>query len=204
MRFIKTIYTIVFLHFFGLIKTNNLKKSYNRYIKKRLLSEDECNLKTLSCFECNSPLKSCVYNQDICSVSTDNDTTELFWYSKLMTCKDKESDNKMSNYCGTINIDTSNREIEIRDSKLYGSNSIENLFCSWEFSKSKEIGNIKVNFKDIYETLVELELYLFLILMHIFFLTLIINLVKKFLKKNTIKLKLFIFILKFLNQFLFK
>ena len=168
MRFIKTIYTIVFLHFFGLIKTNNLKKSYNRYIKKRLLSEDECNLKTLSCFECNSPLKSCVYNQDICSVSTDNDTTELFWYSKLMTCKDKESDNKMSNYCGTINIDTSNREIEIRDSKLYGSNSIENLFCSWEFSKSKEIGNIKVNFKDI-NSETYLGLFVFDSDAHIFF-----------------------------------
>ena len=150
MNFIKAIvYTIIILNFFYIIKANNLKKFYNRYIKKRLLSEDQCIPETMSCFECNSPLKSCVYNQNICSKSTDNDTTELFWYSKLMTCKDNESFDKMSNYCGNINIDTSNREIEIRDSKLYGSNSIENLFCSWEFSQSKEIGNIKVNFKDI-------------------------------------------------------
>ena len=169
MNFIKAIvYTIIILNFFYIIKANNLKKIYNRYIKKRLLSEDQCIPETMSCFECNSPLKSCVYNQNICSKSTDNDTTELFWYSKLMTCKDNESFDKMSNYCGNINIDTSNREIEIRDSKLYGSNSIENLFCSWEFSQSKEIGNIKVNFKDI-NSKIYLGLFVFDSDTHIFF-----------------------------------
>lgn len=149
MNFIKITFSIILLYFISIIKGNNLKKSFNNYIKKRLLTEDLCNSEKLSCFECNSPLKSCIYNQNICSISYDNDTTELFWYSKLMSCKDKESENKMSNYCGTIKIDTSNREIQIKDSKLYGSNSIDNLFCSWEIAQTKEIGNIRVNFKDI-------------------------------------------------------
>ena len=34
-------------------------------------------------------------------------------------------------------------------SSTYGSNSINNLFCSWEITNSKELGNIKISFKNI-------------------------------------------------------
>ena len=132
------------------VKANNLRKLHKRYNTEVKTLEEQCNNSNIPCFECNSPLNSCFYNKDQCIYSSSiTESTENFWYTKLMTCKDNESKTKMEQYCGQLIYDNSQRKVIIDGSELYGSNSINNLFCSWEISDSKKLGNIKISFKNI-------------------------------------------------------
>ena len=132
------------------VKANNLRKLHKRYNTEVKTLEEQCNNSNISCFECNSPLNSCFYNKAKCIYSSSiTESTENFWYTNLMTCKDNESKTKMEQYCGRLINDDSQRKVIIEGSELYGSNSINNLFCSWEITNSKKLGNIKISFKNI-------------------------------------------------------
>ena len=152
MKTHKIIFSLIIIITLNLIKVNgnNLRKLYKRIITEVKFSEEKCNNKDIMCFECNSPLNSCFYNKDQCSYSSSTtESTESFWYTKLMTCNDNESNNLMEKYCGKLINDKSQRKVIFDGTQLNGSNSINNLFCSWEITNSKELGNIKISFKNI-------------------------------------------------------
>ena len=123
-----------------------IKNSKNRVLSESILSEEKCEQIKNDCIKCNSPLNSCLYDNGICSHLEYNNFSN---FSKLMECNDDLTIEKMKSYCGKIEIDKSLNQAIISKSILNGNNSIEDLFCSWEIIQSKEVENVKIDFKNV-------------------------------------------------------
>ena len=141
-------FIISFIELFCFMKSKeknlrNLNQNYSSYLEKDDVS---CNLIN-KCFSCNSPIYSCIYDNGLCATYNNGNSLSNFWYSKLNLCDDIDSINIIKNYCGKLVYDNSNNKILISDSKLYGNNTIENLFCTWEIPTDKK--NIKIFFDAI-------------------------------------------------------
>ena len=123
-----------------------IKNSKNRVLSESILSEEKCEQIKNDCIKCNSPLNSCIYDNGICSYFEYNNFSN---FSKLMECNDDLTIEKMKGYCGKIIIDKDLNQAIISQSILNGNDSIEDLFCSWEIIQSKEVENVKIDFKNV-------------------------------------------------------
>ena len=135
MKFIKFNFKSFFISFIQLLcfiksKEKNLRilnQNNSNFLEN---NNESCNLIN-KCFSCNSPFSSCKYDNGICSEYKNENSIYNFWYSKLKLCNDIDSINIIEKYCGQLIHDNSNNKLLISDSKLYGNNTIDNLFCSW-------------------------------------------------------------------------
>jgi len=151
MKFIKFNFKSFFISFIQLLcfiksKEKNLRilnQNNSNFLEN---NNESCNLIN-KCFSCNSPFSSCKYDNGICSEYKNENSIYNFWYSKLKLCNDIDSINIIEKYCGQLIHDNSNNKLLISDSKLYGNNTIDNLFCSWEIPT--DIKNVKILFDEI-------------------------------------------------------
>ena len=138
----------------SIILLKYIKNSKNRLLSESILSEEKCDEIKNNCIKCNSPLNSCLYNNGICSdYVEETNSSNYSHYSKLMECNDELTIEKMNDYCGKIVIDKSLNQVIIKNSILNGNYSIEDLYCSWEINQSKDIENVKIQFKKIYKNI---------------------------------------------------
>ena len=151
MKFIKFNFKSFFISFIQLLCFIKSKEKNLRILNQNNLNflennNESCNLIN-KCFSCNSPFSSCKYDNGICSEYKNENSIYNFWYSKLKLCNDIDSINIIEKYCGQLIHDNSNNKLLISDSKLYGNNTIDNLFCSWEIPTN--IKNVKILFDEI-------------------------------------------------------
>jgi len=136
----------IFNIFLFILLFEYIKNSKNRVLSESILSEEKCEQIKNDCIKCNSPLNSCIYDNGICSYFEYNNFSN---FSKLMECNDDLTIEKMKGFCGKIVIDKALNQAIISKSILNGNNSIEDLFCSWEIIQSKEVENVKIDFKNV-------------------------------------------------------
>ena len=131
----------LFIHIAYLILSLSLSLRINISSNIRILqdppdSDNPCSQYT-DCFSCSSPSiidSHCVWSGGKCTQSYALSSSS--WYNKLSTCTDADSIQKRDLYCGDLIVNE--RVSELSGEKLYGNESIENLFCSWIYIKSSK------------------------------------------------------------------
>lgn len=119
-----------------LSNTQIIQKNKNRGLE---INNNLSCRKFTSCFSCVSPNNEkagCEWINSQCVNSGNSTKIGLNWYNKLLQCSDDTSKKLKEKYCGIlVNEDGI---AKIKDSLLYGDNSVTNLFCTWKYIKSSK------------------------------------------------------------------